>query len=88
MATAFTITNDSAFNQADTLLSQNETASIQTDTASNRLNTLISHQRLDLFCPTDKVRVVRLPEEAAKTPLHTMITGSASAIRVIIDSRE
>jgi len=43
----------------------------------------------DLHLVDYKVRVVRLPEEqAAKTPLHTMITGTASAIRVIIDSRD
>ena len=35
-----------------------------------------------------KVRVVKLPEDASKTALHTMITGTASAIRVIIDSRD
>ena len=34
------------------------------------------------------MRVVRLPDEVAKTDKHTMITGTASAIRVIIDSRD
>jgi 2-isopropylmalate synthase len=42
----------------------------------------------DLHLVDYKVRVVRLPEEAAKTQLHTMITGTASAIRVIVDSRD
>lgn len=42
----------------------------------------------DLHLVDYKVRVVRLPEEAAKTALHTMITGTASAIRVTIDSRD
>ena len=32
--------------------------------------------------------MVKLPEEHTKTPLHTMITGTASAIRVIVDSRD
>ena len=43
----------------------------------------------DLHLVDYKVRVVRLPEEIAKTALHTMITGgTASAIRVIVDSRD
>lgn len=42
----------------------------------------------DLHLVDYKVRVVKLPEEASKTDRHTMITGTASAIRVTIDSRD